>query len=225
MKKSGIDSFDNRHPKYVINWEDSIEHNGHTLYRIYRKYYGRICDGGYVEGYHNLSQQGSCMLFSGKIYGKARVSGNAEIRYGSEICGSAEVSGSCRIDGGRISGSAKVYGNARINRDGDVRGHARIYDNTEVDGLVKGNAVVHGNSKILKKGIISGSADVSGSAKVSSRVYGSAKVYGDAGITSPTNSGEHYGHNPEYGKDLKPIDWGWVDIGRKISASNHLEIL
>jgi hypothetical protein len=64
--------------KYELVKDDFILHEGKKLYRIkalrdidlfgdYKIFKGQL--GGYIEGYHNLSQEGNCWVFSpAKIY-------------------------------------------------------------------------------------------------------------------------------------------------------------
>ena len=73
--------------------------------------------GGYLDGYHNLSQKGDCW-----IYGNAWVYGNAQVSENAKIYGNSQV-----------YGKAQVYGNAIISGQSMVYGHARIYGNANIE--------------------------------------------------------------------------------------------
>ena len=139
-----------------------MEHRGRTLYRIQAiKDFANVKKGdkgGWVSGYHNLSQEGDCWVYNeAKVYNNARIMDNARIRNNAEVL-------MC----------AKVYDNAM------VFSNARIIDVAEVYG----NAKVCENAEIYDKACVYGFADISGNAKVfgDALVYNYANVYDDAQI-------------------------------------------
>jgi lipoate-protein ligase A len=68
--------------------------------------------GGYVEGYHNLSQKGDCWIYDYSIvFGNAKVSGNAQV-YGNS----------------KVFSDAKIFGNAR------VKNFVQIFGVSEISG-------------------------------------------------------------------------------------------
>jgi carbonic anhydrase/acetyltransferase-like protein (isoleucine patch superfamily) len=146
--------------KYEILEDDFIIHEGRKLYRIKAlKTVGMFSDvskgdiGGYVEGYHNLSNEGNCWIFhDAKVYENARVKDNAIIGGSAEIFGNAVVK-----DYSAVGDNARVFGNASIC------GFSRVISNT----VVFGNAVVTGNSDIFGN---------------SNSIYGNALLKGKASI-------------------------------------------
>lgn len=98
--------------KYKLT-DETIEHNGKTLYRIQAlKDFGNVKTGdlgGYVESMTNLSQNGNCWVAdNARVFEDARVLGMAV------ICENARISGNARV-----SGNAWVFGNTQI-KDGFV---------------------------------------------------------------------------------------------------------
>jgi carbonic anhydrase/acetyltransferase-like protein (isoleucine patch superfamily) len=78
--------------------------------------------GGFVDDYHNLSQDGGCWVgVEARIMGNAKVSGNA-----------------------LVYGFAQVYGNAMICEDAEIFGDAEIYGNA----IVRGNALITDAAKV-----------------------------------------------------------------------------
>jgi hypothetical protein len=114
-----------KNKKYELVEDDFILHKGKKLYRIralkpifsdsriniHRIRQGSL--GGYVEGYHNLSQECSCWISdNAKVYENARVEGSAMIYGCAEIFGNAVVNGSAKIMG---DAELYVYGNTVIS--------------------------------------------------------------------------------------------------------------
>lgn len=98
--------------------------------------------GGYVESYHNLSQEGNCWA-----YDYALVADNAV------ISGDATAKGYARIyDNAKVYGEAKIWGSAIVRDNAEVYDHAKVFDTTVVceNAKVSGNAVVFGNREIKK---------------------------------------------------------------------------
>ena len=77
---------------------------------------GRL--GGYVQGYHNLSQSGNCWIYdSATVVDNARVIGNAKVCDCALINGNAIISDNAQISGhAGIGGSVVVYGNKIITK-------------------------------------------------------------------------------------------------------------
>ena len=150
--------------KYILIKDD-------TYYCIRRGYYrpkaikdfssiskGDI--GGFIDGYHNLSQNGNCWvgnsaIVSGnsivydnaKVFNKAIIYGNAQIYEDAKVFGKAMVnSANAKVseESARIFGKSKIFGNAQIS------GHAIIYDNAQVCG----NATIYGNAHICGNTIV-----------------------------------------------------------------------
>ena len=129
--------------KYKLT-DETIEYNCVTLYRIEAlRNFGSIKTGdkgGFVQSYHNLSQEGDCW-----IYGEAKVLCNAKVSGNAQVFGRAKVYGNAFVKGNAfVFDDAKVYGNASVN------GYATVYDKAEVFGVARvyGNAFVKGDAII-----------------------------------------------------------------------------
>ena len=197
--------------KYELLRDDKIW-EGVWLYRIRaRKNFGDVKAGdlgGYVQSEENLSQKGDCWVYdSGRVYGKARVSGNAEVW--ARVYGRAQVSGYARIcNDARVYGKARVFGNAIICDNAQVYGCAQVYDDVRMSGYswAYQYAKVSGTAWLDAYARIHGAAEASrdyyggyqdiivcdsrrvqpyGHAQVSkhAKIFGDAKVYGDARVS------------------------------------------
>lgn len=149
--------------KYRLT-DEAIKHNGVILYRIEAlRNFGSIKagdKGGFVQSYHNLSQEGDCWIHGeAKVFGNAKVYGNAKILDVAGVHGNAKVFGNAEV-----YGVAEVFGNAAVYGYAEVYGWAKVFSNAEVYSYAKvyGNAFVHGNAE----------------------VYGKAQVFGVAGVFS-----------------------------------------
>lgn len=148
--------------------EETINHNGRTLYRIQALRSFRGVDagdlGGFVEKEANLSQydDDSWIFRNAKVYDKAhiyndsRVYDNAEVFgratiFHGAICDNAKVYGHSEICSGTVLDNAEVYGYAQIdgrseiNDNSKVFGHARVYHSyLQDDAVVYDYACVQG---------------------------------------------------------------------------------
>lgn len=142
--------------KYVILENETIEVNLRVLYRIQAlKNFSDVKKGdkgGWVEGYHNLSQGGDCWVYdeacvydfalvvdNAKISGNARVYDEACIYDYSEIYDEAEIYDKAKISGNsKIYGDAKIFDNAWINDNSVIYGDTQVYTNAKIIG----NAVI-----------------------------------------------------------------------------------
>ena len=151
--------------KYKLT-DEAITYNCVTLYRIEAlRNFGSIKagdKGGFVQSYHNLSQEGDCWIHGeAKVFGNAFVHGYAEVYDKAEVFGVAEVYGNALVKGDAfVFGKAKVYGWAFVFGKAQVFGEAKVF----------GNAFVHGYAEVYDKAEVFGVAEV----------YGNALVKGDA---------------------------------------------
>ena len=77
--------------------------------------------GGFIRGYHNLSQKGDCWIYNdAEISGKASVSENAQVSRSAIIIGHAQVLGNAFV-----SGNARVFGLSMVTEDFNV---SEIYE-------------------------------------------------------------------------------------------------
>ena len=179
--------------KYEMLYEDKIEMDSHTLYRIRAlKDFGNVKTGdigGYIERKENLSQEGTCWIYDNAgVYGDAWIYGNAKVYGNAWVCGNAWVYGNAKVYGNAwVCGNAWVYGNAKVFDDAKVYGNAWVYGNAKVfdDAKVYGNAWVCGNALIYDSVKVCGGAKVYGNAWVygNAKVYDSVKVCGGAKIS------------------------------------------
>ena len=197
--------------KYRLVKDDFILHEGRKLYRIkaLKKFKAnRVTHtpidigelGGYVEGYHNLSQEGTCWIFDdSKVYGNARVKDGATLVGNSEVYGNAEIKGDAIIykrsviygnarivDIAFISDDTKVYGNAVISGHIYIKGCSKAWDNSlisNVDNLksdaisvkLSGNAVVRSKSAV-KFSAITDNSSVIDAEVITSNIYGNVDI-------------------------------------------------
>ena len=108
--------------KFELIENDSIEINGHKLYRL-----RALIDfsdvkagdlGGYVEHENNLSQMNDCWIYdNARVFKNARVYGNA-----------------CIFDDACVYDNANVFGNARIRSIASIFEDAHVYANVTISG-------------------------------------------------------------------------------------------
>lgn len=150
--------------------------------------------GGWVTGYDNLQQDGTCWLFGdavaadGAIVSEGAVLANsaaaidnAYIHGISWLGDSSLVSGTASVAGHAcISGCARVFDHACVYGHADVGGSACVYGDSEVSG----RAVVQDSARIADQAVVSAWAKIGGRAFVGGRadIGGSAIVYGTAAI-------------------------------------------
>lgn len=93
--------------KYKLT-DETIEYNCVTLYRIEAlRNFGSIKagdKGGFVQSYHNLSQEGDCW-----IHGEAKVFGNAKVYENAQVFGRAAVYGNAFVKGDAIIETDRDY--------------------------------------------------------------------------------------------------------------------
>lgn len=142
------DRKNNMSKKYKLT-EETKQYNGKILHRIealrdFRDV--RAGDlGGWVEGEHNLSQEGDCWVYDESMVldnariedsafssWKSIISENAKIKYFSMVTGNAEVFGNAQIIGKVvIYGNAQISGNTIIPGNEKIGGEANIKDSND----------------------------------------------------------------------------------------------
>ena len=146
--------------KYKLVEDDFIIYEGRKLYRIKAlKKFGSntfrgaetiITEGklgGYVEGYHNLSQKGDCWIYDyAKVYGNARVLDNAILISTSIVYGNAVIKNDALIC------QSEVYDNARIEKKEDMTRtkviESEIHDNANIIADVISHSEICDNAKV-----------------------------------------------------------------------------
>lgn len=163
--------------------DETIEHNGRTLYRI--KALKDFDDvkrgdlGGYVQSENNLSHEDNCWLYDkSKVYDLAKVSKFTKMYDHSEMFDKAMSGGQTKISGyAKVHESAVIFGGYS-----DIGENAIIRGEVEVSGaIIKGNAELYGELDIRKGITILDNAKVYGTGKLYNgiTIKGNAKVHGD----------------------------------------------
>ena len=180
--------------------------------------------GGFVEGEHNLSQEGDCwisgnasVLDTASVQGDALVSGDAMVLESAQVSGTSIVSGNASVygyaqildnatvyDNARVEGDAVIFESAKIFGDAEVYGNAHVFGDAEVSdsALVYEEARVYGTSKISGEAIVKGFAQVYGDARIQgrARLFGDVRVGGKATLDDPrirAYSGKFYYGGPQ----------------------------
>ena len=189
--------------KYILLKNESIQHNGHTLYRIQsvKSFDGvDVGDkGGYVESESNLSQDDNCWLYNdAKSYGNAIVRGNAVMCHNSEACDDAVVEGnvsvrfnvkirghSCVCDNVVLSGNVDISSNVQITDEVQIYGN----DITISDGVcISEFAAIFENVKLSGSAYINGHTNIGGNVKISGKttIGGNSFIADDVNIFGDT---------------------------------------
>ena len=178
-------------PKYIKKYELTSQkmtlRNGLVLHRI-RALRDFACVkkgdlGGWIESESNLATDYNLAWIAGeaKVYGAARVVGDAWISGNAKVYGQALINEEAAVDGNaRIYGRAMVSDCAKAGRNARIFGDARIIGNAQIAGnaQVFGNALVSGNALVCDQARIFGKAMVYGYAQV----FGNAEICGEAVI-------------------------------------------
>jgi NDP-sugar pyrophosphorylase family protein len=107
--------------------------------------------GGIVNGEHNLSQEGSCWIFSGCTVTKsAKIEGDACILGTVMVCDNAEVKGSAMVcDNSIIKDNVSIYGTSEVYGASVIKDNATIKDNVRIrDCNIEGHAIICGKSEV-----------------------------------------------------------------------------
>ena len=102
--------------------------------------------GGYVDGYHNLSQKGTCWISD-----DARAMNKSQVLDDAMISGNAVVSAKAKLrENSAVYDYAAVYGRADIYGKAVICEHVKVYDNAEVCGksFIDGTSVICGNANV-----------------------------------------------------------------------------
>ncbi|UUM20849.1 LptA/OstA family protein [Mycoavidus sp. SF9855] len=137
--------------KFELVEDDFIEFSSCALCRIRALMnFGNVKAGelgGYIEKEANLSQ-----------FGKAWISGDAQVYEDARVSGNARISGQVSI-----SGRARISGDARVTRDARVTDDARVFGNAYISSYayISGYAQVFGYTSLSERMRLSGHAWVS----------------------------------------------------------------
>ncbi len=172
-------------PKYRLSEQSILDmEHGVVLYRIVAQRTFESTEriikkgsiGGYVCGYHNLSQDGKCWVDdNARIFGQARILENAFIKGNSTVSDDVEVSGYAKVMGCvklkenvLIGGEATIEDNAVIEGNVIVQDKCRVYENAIITGDVQlfGKCKIGGNCFVYGKSIIKDQCEISGDAVI-----------------------------------------------------------
>ena len=153
--------------KFELVKEDSIEVDGHKLFRIRAlKDFDNIKVGdlgGYVEHEYNLSQYGNCWVYGAdcNVYENGSVIQNAKVFGSCDIYGYATIGGNANLIGGVIGtldeyinqfkeSRLRVFGEAKISGDAVITDVASIYGKVYINDKcsVYGDAEIYGTCEL-----------------------------------------------------------------------------
>ena len=116
--------------KYRVVNDVTMHYHGHVLHRIRAmkdipEYGVKVGDlGGWVEGSHDLSQDGRCWIGrDARVYERAYVDEDAR------VFGNAELRGTALADG-----QSAVFGNTLMTERSHVGGHVIVYGHARLSG-------------------------------------------------------------------------------------------
>ena len=185
--------------KYIILNDETIVHNGHTLYRIQAtKDFSDVKKGdkgGRIQNYTNLSQEGDCWLYNeSKSYGSARISDNVKAYSTSQFRDDATVYGDVLLLFNTIiQNYATVYGRVRCGIDVIIEDSAEVHGDVILDcgarisryAELRGNASIIGNIEISDNALLEDNVEVMGNVTIknSAHLADNVIVNGDVTIT------------------------------------------
>lgn len=150
--------------------------------------------GGWVEGEHNLSQEGDCWVdYEAKAFKDSKLQDNAVITDRAELFGTAIV-----MDNAVVGDRAKIYGRSVISGNAEIINDAVIMDGSTINGkaFIFEHAVIRGVN-------ISGDAIIGGWADISQKEnYITLHIHDGYYVTFFTGSGRIYA----YGKVIIEYD-------------------
>ena len=167
--------------KYTIDKEDSVEIEGHKLFRIVAtEAFGGVKPGdkgGFIEDYYNLSRDDSAWIHKDSyVFESARVSGSGDV-INSTLRGKALLLDSATVVNSRVGDEATISGKSVVSNS-RIADRAIIKDSAYIDvnSMIGGNAIVTGAARV-KNSTVAGNATVGGSAGIHmSAVMGNALV-------------------------------------------------
>lgn len=129
--------------KYRVEWDKKIDMGRIVALKDFITIDNRIVRagdyGGLVQSEENLSQEGSCWIFSEAVVTDgARIFDDAIITGHSSVLGTAVVEDQAIITGfSRICDRARIFGKAQIQDEAVVRGFAQVGGNAIIDSSMR----------------------------------------------------------------------------------------
>lgn len=158
--------------KYILLPDKKI-HKNKTVYRIQAiKCFSDVKEGdlgGFVESEKNLSQLGSCWIYSGAALDDCLIEGDAKIYGSSSISKRAIVKDFAEIRDSDITDSAIVKNFAKVSFFSTVAGSALVRDYSVVENvsIVTGFAVIKNMASITKTSKVCDYAIIGGNVSIS----------------------------------------------------------
>lgn len=191
-----------RMEKYELLENDTININGHILYRIKAivDIYETPEDPMDFDDFRkSVPEQG--LFYIRKLYEKYKAKLNRKklvVKSGT-LGGYVESEFNLSdFDGAWIGGNATVFEDAEVEDNALVYGNAKVHGNAKIscnskvfgDAEIRGNATISDHAKVYRHATIRGKASISGHAQIyghalithNAEVYGQACVYGHAMI-------------------------------------------
>lgn len=171
--------------KYIILQNESIQHEGRTLYRIQAiKDFSIVKSGdkgGFVESEDNLSQSGKCWLYGDSMsYDNAQVFGDATLWFNAIACGDAVVCSRahCGVD-------VVVKDLVMLRGDVHLDSNVRVSDNVQISDKVH---IIGKDVQISGDVDLSGEVSINGTVKISDNVKLSGNVFVNGNVTICNNT-------------------------------------
>lgn len=125
--------------------------------------------GGWVQGEHNLSQEGESWIYDEAVaYQNSVVMDNAKLKDKSLVCGAVKIRDKAIIkDFAKILDVAEVYGSAKVANRAVIVDSAKVFGNAQVID----EALIYEEAVICENAIVGGYANVYGKAQISGYTY------------------------------------------------------
>jgi NDP-sugar pyrophosphorylase family protein len=174
--------------KYVMLVDETIRHEGRTLYRVQAvKDFNDVKSGdkgGWIQTEENLSQDGLCWLYNdAKVYDDAKVEKNATLRDNVCVFGNAYIGGSVKC-----SENVIIKDNARVFGDVILQYFVQVYENANISDrvTVSNRAHIHGNASLSGDVYVGDNVNIYGHAMLTGFTYveDDVVIYGDVVLGS-----------------------------------------
>ena len=137
----------NKKYEILMDEENTIEFEGHTLHRIKAlRDFGDIKRGdigGYVENENNLSHEGNCWIYDdAKAMDYSIISDNSRIYNNSRM-----YNNSAMYDNSEMYDYSIMYDNSEMHHNSRMHDNTKMYDNSTLynNSAMFGNSEMHNN--------------------------------------------------------------------------------
>lgn len=163
--------------KYEI-LNTKYQHFSDTLFQIRAlKDFGNIKAGqlgGWVSGYHNLSQDGLCWVYPGsKVYMEARVLDDAQAMGGWIWCRAKLREEAICKDNCFLFDDTDCFGQCLLENEACASGFSRVFEQAKIRqrGAIASRAWAHGRSEIYQFARACGTCELTGNFKLRGNGY------------------------------------------------------